>query len=123
MLAESGQVVGDCGIHFRADDPRQVELGITLAPAHHSRGLAAEAVGAVLGWACGPLGKHRASAVTDAANAPAARLFERAGFRREAHHVEHVWFKGTWGDELIYAMLADEWRAAHGESATAQPMA
>ena len=39
-LADSGTVVGDCGIHFRADDPRQVELGITLAPAHQGRGLA-----------------------------------------------------------------------------------
>jgi RimJ/RimL family protein N-acetyltransferase len=46
--AGSGEVIGDCGIRFRADDPRQVELGITLAPAHHGRGLAAEAVGAVL---------------------------------------------------------------------------
>src|SRR5438132_70284 len=27
---ESGGVVGDCGIHFRRDEPRQVELGITV---------------------------------------------------------------------------------------------
>lgn len=111
VRVDSGEVVGDCGVHVRADDPRQVELGITLAPAHHGHGLAAEAVGAVLEWVFGPLGKHRASAVTDAANAPAARLFERAGFRREAHHVEHVWFKGAWGDEYVFALLEREWRA------------
>lgn len=110
-LAASGEVIGDCGVRFRADDPRQVELGVTLAPAHHGRGLAAEAVGAVLDWVFGPLGKHRASAVTDAANAPAARLFERLGFRREAHHLEHVWFKGAWGDEYVFALLAREWQA------------
>lgn len=110
-LAESGEVIGDCGIHFRADDPRQVELGITFAPARHGCGLASEALRAVLDWVFGPLGKHRASAVTDAANAPAARLFERVGFRREAHHVEHVWFKGAWGDEHVFALLAREWPA------------
>lgn len=111
VLVESGEVVGDCGVHVRADDPRQVELGITFAPAHQGRGLAAEAVEAILGWVFGPLGKHRATAVTDAANAPAARLFERAGFRREAHHVDHVWFKGAWGDEYVFALLAREWHA------------
>lgn len=29
---EDGSIIGDCGIHFLRDDPRQVELGITLAP-------------------------------------------------------------------------------------------
>lgn len=110
-LAESEEVVGDCGIHFRADDPRQVELGITLAPDHHGHGLATEAVEAVLGWVFGQLRKHRASAVTDAANVAATRLFERIGFRREAHHIEHVWFKGAWGDEYVFALLAREWFA------------
>src|SRR4051794_24545674 len=39
----AGVVIGDCGIHFRADSPRQVELGITLSPAHQGLGLATEA--------------------------------------------------------------------------------
>jgi hypothetical protein len=28
----------------------------------------------------------------------------------EAHFVHNEVFKGTWGDELVYAMLEDEWR-------------
>src|SRR5436190_21110202 len=40
VLLDSGKVVGDCGIHFRRDEPRQVELGVTLAPAQQGRGLA-----------------------------------------------------------------------------------
>jgi RimJ/RimL family protein N-acetyltransferase len=108
-LPESGEVVGDCGIHFRRDDPRQVELGITLAPAHQGRGLAAEALVSVLGYVFGSLGKHRATALTDAENHAAAGLFRRLGFRQEAHFVEHVWFKGAWGSEYIFAMLRREW--------------
>ena len=100
-------MVGDCGLHFL--DDRQVELGITLDPAHQGKGYAAEALRAVLDHLFGTLGKHRVVATTDAENAAAAALFARLGFRREAHHVKNVWFKGRWGDEFVFAMLAEEW--------------
>jgi len=109
--SESASVVGDCGIHFREDDPRQVELGITLASSHQGRGLATEALNCELEYVFGSLGKHRASAVTDAENHAAARLFRRVGFRQEAHFVDHVWFKGAWGSEYLFAMLRREWQA------------
>src|SRR5205814_3656384 len=111
VVPESGEVVGDCGIHFRRDEPRQVELGITLAPAHQGRGLAAEALGGVLGYVFGSLGKHRASAVTDAENHAAAGLLRRLGVRQEAHFVEHAWFKGVWASEYVFALLHREWQA------------
>jgi RimJ/RimL family protein N-acetyltransferase len=110
VLLESGDVVGDCGIHFRRDEPRQVELGITLAPTRQGRGLATEALSSVLEYVFNSLGKHRASAVTDAENHAAAGLFQRLGFRREAHLVEHVWFKGAWGSEYLFALLHREWQ-------------
>ena len=108
-LIDSGEVVGDCGIHFPRDDDRQVELGITLSPRHQGQGLAAEAVECVLGYVFDSLRKHRVWAVTDAQNDAAARLFRRLGFRQEAHYVEHVWFKGRWGSESLFALLRREW--------------
>ncbi|HJZ90854.1 MAG TPA: GNAT family protein [Gemmataceae bacterium] len=110
VAAESSEVIGDCGLHFRADDPRQVEVGITLAPAHQGRGLAAEALGSILEYVFGRLGKHRVSAVIDTENCAAAGLLQRLGFRQEAHHVEHVWFKGAWGSEYVFALLRREWQ-------------
>ena len=106
---ESDDVIGDCGIHFLPDDDRQVELGITLSPAYQGRGLAAEAVGIVLQHVFETLGKHRVRAVTVAENDAAARLFARLGFRKEAHFVEHVWFKGRWSSEFLFALLRREW--------------
>ena len=111
VLSESATVVGDCGIHFLEDDPRQVELGVTLAPAHQRQGLASEALRSVLAYVFDTLGKHRAFAVTDAENQAAAALFRRVGFRQEAHFVEHIWFKGGWGSEYLFAMLHREWQA------------
>jgi RimJ/RimL family protein N-acetyltransferase len=56
------------------------------------------------------LGLHRVTGCCDALNLPSARLMERLGMRREAHLVHSECFKGAWGDELVYAMLEDEWR-------------
>lgn len=107
----SGHLIGDCGLHFRADEPQQVELGITLSPTHQGRGLATEVLARVLEYVFGTLGKHRVSAITDAQNLTAAALFRRLGFRREGDFVEHVWFKGAWGSEYLFALLQREWQA------------
>jgi RimJ/RimL family protein N-acetyltransferase len=105
----TGVMVGDCGLHCRLDDPRQMELGVTLAPSHQGRGYATESLGCVIDFVFGTLGKHRISATTDAENHPAASLFRRLGFRQEAHFVEHLWFKGHWGSEFVFGLLRREW--------------
>ncbi len=121
VLSESAKVIGDCGIHFRGDDPRQVELGITLSPIYQGRGLAAEALTRVLEYIFDQLGKHRVSAITDAENRAAASLFLHLGFRRESHNVEHVWFKGAWGSEYLFALLNREWQGRQTNNCDALP--
>jgi RimJ/RimL family protein N-acetyltransferase len=34
--------------------------------------------------------------------------------RREAHYRQNEIVKGEWTDEVVYAMLEDEWRAKPG---------
>jgi RimJ/RimL family protein N-acetyltransferase len=38
---------------------------------------------------------------------------ERLGMRREAHFKENEFFKGEWGSEYVYAVLATEWLQRH----------
>jgi RimJ/RimL family protein N-acetyltransferase len=38
-------------------------------------------------------------------------VLEHLGMRREAHFVQNEFVKGEWTDEVVYAMLEDEWRA------------
>jgi RimJ/RimL family protein N-acetyltransferase len=35
-------------------------------------------------------------------------VLEKANFRQEGHFKQNVMFKGKWGDEYLYAMLASE---------------
>ncbi|WP_431904819.1 GNAT family N-acetyltransferase [Nonomuraea sp. bgisy101] len=44
-------------------------------------------------------------------NSASARVLERLGMRREAHFTQNQIVKGEWADEVVYAMLEDEWRA------------
>jgi RimJ/RimL family protein N-acetyltransferase len=103
-------LIGDCALQVRADDPRQVEVGVTFAPEHQGQGYATEALRCLLGYVFGPLAKHRAVAMLDVRNTASARLFERLGFRREGHLIENAFIKGAWTSEYHYALLNREWR-------------
>jgi RimJ/RimL family protein N-acetyltransferase len=104
----SDALLGDCAVHFV--DDRQVELGFTLATEHQGQGFMTEAARAMLEVLFGQRNAHRVTALTDARNAACVDLLERLGFRREAHYRKNVFFKGEWGDEFLYALLAEEWR-------------
>ena len=111
-LRETGALIGDCGIQVTAADPRQAEIGITLAPAHQHRGLALETLRAVLGELFGPWGMHRVFGSVDPRNTASMTLLRRAGMRQEAHFVESYWSKDQWNDDVIFALLAREWTAS-----------
>jgi aminoglycoside 6'-N-acetyltransferase len=104
----TGQLIGDCAAMPRADDPRQCEIGFTLAPEFQGRGYATEAVRLLAGYLFGR-GKHRITASCDARNAASAAVLERLGMRREGHLRQSTWAKGEWTDDLLYALLRDEW--------------
>lgn len=104
-----GRLIGDCGLHTLHRDPRQAEVGITVAPAHQRRGYGVEVLTAVLGLLFDRLGKHRVIASVDPRNHASVALLGRVGMRLEAHHVEALWFKGAWADDLVFAMLRREW--------------
>jgi len=109
--AATGSLIGDCGLHCRKEDPRQMEIGITLSPLSQGRRFADEAVECLLEFVFGSLEMHRVFASVDVLNRSAVALCRRLGFRQEAHHVEHLWFKGQWGSEYVFALLRQEWVA------------
>jgi RimJ/RimL family protein N-acetyltransferase len=104
------ELIGDCGIHFLKDESSQVEIGITLNRDYQGFGYAAEALELVFHYIFEDLKKHRIVASVDPNNLASIRLLERMKMRKEAHCIESIWFKDRWLDDLIYALLAREWK-------------
>ena len=93
-----GRVIGKAGF-FRLPD-----IGYILHPDCWGRGLATEALKAVIAHA---FAHHPLSAITadvDPRNAASIRLLERLGFTF-THSAERTWFiSGQWCDSLYYAL-------------------
>jgi RimJ/RimL family protein N-acetyltransferase len=107
------RLIGDCAAHIRADDPRQAEIGFTLAAEHQGHGYATEAVRRLLHYLLIERDKHRVSATCDDRNTRSAAVLERVGMRREGHLLESTWSKGEWTSDLLYAVLHREWPVGH----------
>lgn len=93
--------------HIRS---RRVDIGYFIEPAHQGKGLASEAVFAMLGFCFGELALHRVQALIDPANLASRRLVERLGFREEGRLREHLRVNDVWRDDLVYALLQPEFR-------------
>jgi RimJ/RimL family protein N-acetyltransferase len=105
----TGTMLGGVAVRILDSDRRQAEIGITLARHAQRRGYATEAVRAVLGDLFSRREIHRVTASVDPQNTRSIALLNRLGFRREAHHVESLWIRGAWVDDVIFAMLRREW--------------
>jgi aminoglycoside 6'-N-acetyltransferase len=107
--AATDTMLGGVAVRFLNGDPRQAEIGFTLARHAQRHGYATEAVRAVLDALFFRRETHRVTASVDPLNTRSIALLDRLGFRREAHHVESLWIKGAWVDDVIYALLRREW--------------
>ncbi len=109
-LKATAELIGD--LYFKMDAAgSQAELGYTLAPKHQGQGLATEAVRALLDHAFTQRKLHRVVAIADPHNAASINVMKRLGMRQEAHFRENVWFKGAWADDVVFAILAREWKS------------
>lgn len=106
VIEHDDVVIGDVLLWLTNVEHRIAEIGWVMDPAYGGKGLATEAVQAVLALGFEHYGLHRVAAQMDARNTASARLAERAGMQREAHLRQDWWSKDEWTDTLIYGALA-----------------
>ncbi len=103
------KLIGDIGIHFFDPLKYQVEIGFTVDKNEQGRGYATEALTALIDYLFNELNKHRIVASIDPRNEKSIALVTRLGFRKEAHFKQSLYINGEWTDDLIYALLKQEW--------------
>ena len=105
---ETGALVGTCTLYRWDRAHARAELGYALRKDRWGRGLATEAVSAVLDFGFGPMRLHRVGADTDPRNGASERVLERLGFRREGLQRETYHHLGEWADSQLWGLLARE---------------
>jgi RimJ/RimL family protein N-acetyltransferase len=108
---DTGELIGDVLLMYRSAEHSMAELGFSAHPDHQGQGFVREASQAMLRLAFESLGFHRVIGRCDVRNDASAGLLRRLGMRQEAHFVQNEWIKGEWTDELVFAILRDEWAA------------
>lgn len=106
---DTAAVVGDVTLVWISREHRQGEIGFVLHPDHHGQGFAREGGEVLLGLGFEGLGLHRIIGRCDGRNTASTRVMEKLGMRREAHFRQNERVKGAWTDEIVYALLSDEW--------------
>jgi RimJ/RimL family protein N-acetyltransferase len=106
---DSGEVLGDCGMHNGESRCQRAEIGYCLARQHWGRGYMTEAVDALIEYGFNKVGLRRIEAGIDPRNVPSIHLAERLGFRREGYLREHwVTGEGEVADTVLYGLIESD---------------
>ena len=103
------EIIGDIGMHFISNLNKLAELGITIDIKFQGKGFAAEAMNAAINFLFRELGKHRIICSLDPRNLKSEALVKRLGFRKEGHFKKSLFLHNEWVDDVIYALLNEEW--------------
>jgi RimJ/RimL family protein N-acetyltransferase len=110
-MKETGKLIGNCGIRRTAVTATEADIGYELSPEHWGHGYATEAATAILKFGFTELQLHRIWAECVADNVGSAHVLTKIGMTQEGHLREKSYYKDRWWDTLLFAILADKWRA------------
>jgi RimJ/RimL family protein N-acetyltransferase len=93
----------------------QAEIGWCLSPDRQGHGYVTEATAELIRICFEDVGLRRLTAEAFADNLPSLRVMERLGMVCEARHRADCLHRDHgWVDGVVYALLRDDWVAAHG---------
>lgn len=112
LIAPDGRIVGESVVNEIDRTVRSANFRICIfRPSERGRGLGSWMVRVTRDFAFSVLGLHRLSLDVFSFNGRAAAAYERAGFRREGVLRDAVRDGDAYGDDILMAMLEDEWRS------------
>lgn len=111
---ETGLAIGTMGLWRMDKENHRAEIGYLLDPEYQGRGIAAEAMHAVLNYGFNALKFHAVEANVDPLNEASKRLLLKTGFVQEGYFRESYFFEGRFLDSVIFGLLCHEYQPALG---------
>jgi RimJ/RimL family protein N-acetyltransferase len=112
----NGELVGEAVLWGLDIHNRFAHLGIAMLPAHRGRGLGADTIRALCYYGFFVRGLHRLQLETLSDNDAMRATAQRCGFRLEGTTRQSAWVGSGFADDVIFGLLASEWRAAQPTS-------
>lgn len=109
ILKDNGQLVGTIGFYGINREHKRAILGADLDPAHWGKGLATEAVLALIRYGFEDMELNRIEASADPDNVHSIKLIESTGFIKEGVKRQLDWYKGAFHDDVFYSILREDW--------------
>lgn len=113
---DGSRYAGNCGLHEWDSVNLNARLGIILGEPAWGRGIAQEALSALLSAAFGTLGLHKIYLNVFTTNEKGRALYGKLGFREEGVLREEYRLRGTFRDMVRMGLLAGEWKSRIPES-------
>jgi len=114
-VADDGRLVGTCELWGIDEYNRNAHIGIKLgAESDRGKGFGRDALALLVRYGFRYRGLHRLQLETFADNTAMRRCAERVGFTEEGRLRQSGWAAGRFGDDVIYGLLAREWRTRPG---------
>jgi RimJ/RimL family protein N-acetyltransferase len=105
--------IGSCGFFDVDRRSQHAEMGIVIGnKAYWDKGFGADVMRTLLRHGFETLNLHRIYLRVFETNPRAIHLYEKIGFRHEGRLRQHHYLEGHYVDELMMAILRDEWSAA-----------
>lgn len=112
FLKENGHLAGGLTMGgIKRGAAETCTLGYWMGEPYAGRGLMYDALDTVLPHVFDRMRLHRVEAACIPENGRSARLLEKVGFRREGYLHGYLKINGAWRDHLLYALIAEDWRA------------
>ena len=117
LVAPNGRIVGESVINEVDWETRSANFRIALfGSAVRGRGLGTWAVETTRDFAFSELGLHRLELDVFSINPRARHVYEKAGFKVEGVLRDAIWLGDGYCDDILMAILEDEWRELTGPS-------
>ena len=115
VYTEEDKMIGTVGFTQLDKENLVAEVGYVINPAYAGRGIATEAVSAVIGYAFCTLGMQRVEARYMIGNDASLRVMEKCGMQKEGVLRSALLVKNVRRDIGICSILRNEYFATHGE--------